>query len=502
MQNRDVRPAPVVPKAEVKESQSYLNGLAAASWLRLEQKEQDVAVRAPVIEGMSQDDIAQNIIYNKAQGYMPTVAEYMLLDSSGRSALMDTIDKLDMGEPAVSDPASKTTLINLWKDTSYSDEALKDYGQLLFLSGLITKKDADDWTKRPDWLKNENFTQLNAFINEKTAWMKDSDLEWRIKTDIYQDLVENPQYMKSTKDFNLYKDQINQLVSQETATAYLGGLVKISEAMNDGDAAKAMSKTSFNEFMIGVRDGKYDFAIDLALQDSIPVRNAKYASFAELLNIVSNQMYGYGYDELDVTSPGYGAYRQSRVMANTMFRYSAAIMEDSLASSLEIQPKSMERVGNSWAFEDPMVPGLFYRAASYPSAEGGSEGIRWELFRMERRNGVYDPSSIGTFIPMPVHATLDISKKVLETEAELSQVQAMKRSQDESLSKWWLQPTAGSAGITMRPDYSKAIADAQKRLDALKAERQAKQDFIQGVRESILHDLYRQPRQESSRWRK
>ena len=331
--------------------------------------------------------------------------------------------------------------------------------------------------------------------------MKDSDLEWRIKTDIYQDLVENPQYMKSTKDFNLYKDQINQLVSQGTATAYLGGLVKISKAMNDGDAAKAMSKTSFNEFMIGVRDGKYDFAIDLALQDSIPVRNASYASFAELLNIVSNQMYGYGYDELDVTSPGYGAYQQSRVMANTMFRYSAAIMEDSLASSLEIQPKSMERVGNSWAFEDPMVPGLFYRAASYPSAEGGSDGIRWELFRMEKRNGVYDPSSIGTFIPMPVHATLDISKKVLETEAELSQVQAMKRSQDESLNKWWLQPTAGSAGITMRPDYSGAIADAQKRLDTLKAERQAKQDFIQGVRERILHDTYRQERQEPSRWR-
>jgi len=139
VQDQDVEPTPVVPKTETKGSQSYLNGMAAASWLRLEQKEQNIGARAPISEGMPQDAIAQNILYNKSKGILPTVAEYLLLDATGRQNLMDAIDKLDLGEPAVSDPMAKSTIIDLWKDTGYSNEALKEYGQLLYLNGKLNK---------------------------------------------------------------------------------------------------------------------------------------------------------------------------------------------------------------------------------------------------------------------------------------------------------------------------------------------------------------------------
>jgi hypothetical protein len=337
-------------------------------------------------------------------------------------------------------------------------------------------------------MANGRFSDLDAIIKKKTEWLDIVD-QIHIKNEIYRDVVENPSSMADDRQFQSYTEQVGAMVGESSAKKYLEGIETISKAMDDPDSIKALTSKHVSTFAIEARDGKYDLAIDMSLQDG-PLK-VFGGTFDQMVDYISKEMYGKSYDDIKNDTDGESVYfRQSRVMANAMFKQLGNVQMETFSRYMGFSPKSLQRVGNTWAFEDPAVKGLFYRMGNFAS-EGGSGGVRWEVFTMEKKNGAYDPSTIGNIAYIP-EVMVDIEKELPEAKAILDMAKGLQRSQREAAlsGKWWMMwattPPPSTGGIQMRPDFTKDIRDAQQVVDDLEKKKHVRDQFILGVREQLL----------------
>jgi len=133
-------------------------------------------------------------------------------------------------------------------------------------------------------------------------------------------------------------------------------------------------------------------------------------------------------------------------------------------------------------FEDPVVPGLFYKMGNVPGQIGSDDGVKWGFFTMQKRDGVYDPSTASAIQFIPEYATEDFVEKQEKASRELEKATAMSQSYDEILAN-----PANASSISWEHFTWNALR--QERLEKETTGYRVKQTvitkFLEGIREGI-----------------